>query len=181
MKPKVLTNRNLRLPYGVAQCNVHVIRELPLPFEPATTPHDPARPIDTPDKVADMFTQFANWDPEWDWERESLCCFFLTTRRRMLAFQKLATGTMDTILVHARDVFRLAIVVNAAALVLAHNHPSGESSPSDADVRVTRDIRKAGELLKIELLDHVIVGNPALKPAGHRGWSSLREQGHFYS
>lgn len=79
---------------------------------------------------------------------------------------------MDTILVHPREVFRVAILAAASAIILMHNHPSGEATPSEADIRVTRDLIRAGQLLKIEVLDHVIVG------AGRH--VSLRELGYFY-
>jgi DNA repair protein RadC len=82
-------------------------------------------------------------------------------------------GTLDTILVHAREVFRGAIIAAAAAVVVMHNHPSGESTPSEADIKVTRDLIRAGQLLKIELLDHVIIGQ--------NRHQSLRELGYFYS
>jgi len=59
--------------------------------------------------------------------------------------------------VHPREVFRSAVIVAAAAVVLMHNHPSGEPQPSEADIKVTRDLIRAGQLLKIEVLDHVIV------------------------
>jgi DNA repair protein RadC len=78
---------------------------------------------------------------------------------------------MDTILVHPREVFRAAIIAGAAAVVLMHNHPSGEAQPSEADIKVTRDLIRAGQLLKIEVLDHVIVGNP--------NHCSLRELGYW--
>jgi DNA repair protein RadC len=65
---------------------------------------------------------------------------------------------MDTLLVHSREVFRAAIIASASAVVLAHNHPSGDPSPSEADLKVTRDLIRAGQLLKIEVLDHVIIG-----------------------
>ena len=78
---------------------------------------------------------------------------------------------MDTILVHPREVFRTAIVASASALILMHNHPSGEAQPSEADVKVTRDLIRAGQLLKIEVLDHVVVGRGEHK--------SLREMGYF--
>jgi len=80
---------------------------------------------------------------------------------------------MDTILVHPREVFRLAIMASAHAIVIMHNHPSGESTPSDADIKVTRDLIRAGQLLKIDVLDHVVIGN--------QNRSSLRELGHFYN
>ena len=73
----------------------------------------------------------------------------------------------------------ISIAANAAALVLAHNHPSGDPTPSDADVKVTRDLIRAGQLLKIEVLDHVILGRAT--PERARDYVSLRELGHFYS
>jgi DNA repair protein RadC len=81
----------------------------------------------------------------------------LNTRRRVKAHQIVSFGTHDTILVHPLTVFRLAVITSAAALVLMHNHPSGESAPSEADIKVTRDLIRAGQLLKIEVLDHVIM------------------------
>jgi len=95
----------------------------------------------------------------------------LNTRRRVKGHQLISIGTLDTILVHPRGVFRGAIVAAAAAVVIMHNHPSGEAQPSEADIKVTRDLIRAGQLLKIEVLDHVIMGNP--------GHCSLREVGYF--
>ncbi len=79
---------------------------------------------------------------------------------------------MDTILVHPREVFRLAIMASAHSIVIMHNHPSGESTPSEADIKVTRDLIRAGQLLKIDVIDHVVIGN--------QNRSSLRELGCFY-
>jgi len=64
-------------------------------------------------------------------------------------------------------------MASAAAIIIAHNHPSGDSTPSDADIKITRDLIRAGQLLKIEVLDHIVMGNP--------GHTSLRSLGHFYS
>jgi DNA repair protein RadC len=80
-------------------------------------------------------------------------------------------GTMDTCLIHPREVFRSAVIGAASALVLIHNHPSGDPTPSEADIKVTRDLIRAGQLLKIEVLDHVVMGTPKN--------SSLRELGFF--
>ncbi|HEV2211501.1 MAG TPA: JAB domain-containing protein [Verrucomicrobiae bacterium] len=76
-------------------------------------------------------------------------------------------------MVHPMSVFRLAIVASAPACILAHNHPSGQPGPSEADIKVTRDLIRAGQLLKIEVLDHVILGT------GNPGFCSLRELGFF--
>jgi DNA repair protein RadC len=96
----------------------------------------------------------------------------LNTRRRVKGHQLVTIGTLDTILMHPREVFRVAIIAAAAAIVIMHNHPSGDPTPSEADIKVTRDLIRAGQLMKIEVLDHVIVGNPAR--------CSLRELGYFY-
>ncbi len=82
-------------------------------------------------------------------------------------------GTMDTILCHPREIFRLAIMASAAAIIIAHSHPSGDPTPSEADIKITRDLIRAGQLLKIEVLDHIVIGNP--------NHSSLRSLGYFYS
>jgi DNA repair protein RadC len=97
----------------------------------------------------------------------------LNTRRKVKGFQLISIGTLDTILVHPREVFRGAIIAAAAAVVLMHNHPSGEPDPSEADIKVTRDLIRAGQLLKIEVLDHVIVSS--------QKHCSLRALGYFYS
>jgi DNA repair protein RadC len=97
----------------------------------------------------------------------------------LIRVEKISQGTLDTILVHARDVFRAAIIGNAAALVLVHNHPSGDPTPSEADIRVTRDLIRAGQLLKIELLDHVILGRATQQRT--KDWVSLRELGYFHT
>ena len=93
-----------------------------------------------------------------------------------------SNGTLDTILVHAREVFRPAIVANASAIILIHNHPSGEHSPSEADIKITRDLIRAGQLLKIDVLDHIIcVRQQDTDPAKvSRPYCSLRELGYFY-
>jgi len=105
-------------------------------------------------------------------EVESFVVLLLNTRRRVKGHVLVSTGTLDTILVHPREVFRPAIIGAAAAIVLMHNHPSGDSSPSEADIKVTRDLIRAGQLLRIEVLDHVIVG------AGET-FTSLRTLGYF--
>ena len=109
---------------------------------------------------------------------ETLQVLLLNTRRRLIRIEEICDGTIDTILVHPREVFKTAIAANAAAVVLAHNHPSGDPSPSEADIKVTRDLIRAGQLLKIEVLDHVILGRAtASRP---KDYVSLRELGHFY-
>ena len=110
---------------------------------------------------------------------ETLQVLLLNTRRRLIRTAEITDGTLDTILVHPREVFKAAIAANAAAVVLAHNHPSGDPTPSEADIKVTRDLIRAGQLLKIDVLDHVIIGHAT--PERPKDYASLRELGYFYS
>ena len=109
--------------------------------------------------------------PYFNPECECLVVLILNTRRKIKGHYFVSVGTMDTILGHPREVFRLAIMASAAAIVIMHNHPSGESTPSEADIKVTRDLIRAGQLLKIDLVDHVVIGN-----CNH---TSLRALGFF--
>jgi len=110
---------------------------------------------------------------------ETFQALLLNTRRRLIREVQISDGTLDTLLVHPREVFKAAIAANAAAIVLVHNHPSGDPTPSEADIKVTRDLIRAGQLLKIEVLDHIIIGSPGRAPA--KEYSSLRELGYFYA
>ena len=111
---------------------------------------------------------------------ETLQVLLLNTRRRLIRVaEEISDGTIDTLLVHPREVFRAAIAANAAAIVLAHNHPSGDPTPSEADIKVTRDLIRAGQLLKIDVLDHVIIGRAT--PERPKDYVSLRELGYFYT
>ena len=78
---------------------------------------------------------------------ETLQVLLLNTRRRLIRVEEVTDGTIDTLLVHPREVFKRAITANASAVVLAHNHPSGDPTPSEADIKVTRDLIRAGQLL----------------------------------
>jgi DNA repair protein RadC len=130
--------------------------------------------LDTPDRIADLLRE-----DNRVYEVEHFQVVLLNTRRRLIAIEKVSQGTLDTILVHPREVFKSAISSNAAAIVLAHNHPSGDPTPSEADVKVTRDLIRAGQLLKIEVLDHVIIGRATSDRP--KDYVSLRELGYFYT
>jgi len=110
---------------------------------------------------------------------EEFQVLLLNTRKRLIRAEKISEGTLDTILVHPREVFRSAISANAAGIILVHNHPSGDPAPSDADIKVTRDLIRAGQLLKIEVVDHIIIGRATAERT--KDFSSLRELGYFYS
>lgn len=90
---------------------------------------------------------------------EVFSCLFLDNRHRLIAFDELFRGTIDGASVHPREVIRQALTRNAAAVIVAHNHPSGVMEPSQADEAVTRRLKQALELVDIRLLDHLIVGD----------------------
>jgi DNA repair protein RadC len=128
--------------------------------------------LDNPESIAGLLRE-----ENRVYEVEHFQVVLLNTRRKLISVQKISQGTLDTILVHPREVFRTAIAAGASAIVLAHNHPSGDPTPSEADIRVTRDLVRAGQILKIEVLDHVILGRRSLERA--RDYVSLRELGCF--
>jgi DNA repair protein RadC len=126
---------------------------------------------ETPDQAAEYWRLHVATNPYFNPECECLVVLLLNTRRRVKGHQLVTIGTIDTILVHPREVFRVAVISSAAAVILMHNHPSNDPTPSEADIKVTRDLIRAGQLLKIEITDHVIMGNP--------NFCSLRALGYF--
>ena len=103
---------------------------------------------------------------------ETFQILLLNTRRRLIRVEQVSQGTLDTILVHPREVFKSAIAARAATIVLVHNHPSGDPTPSEADIKVTRDLIRAGQLMKMEVLDHVILGRATVDRP--KDYASLR-------
>lgn len=103
-------------------------------------------------------------------DREAFVVLLLDVKHRIIAEEVISIGILDGALIHPREVFKAAIAASAAAVIVAHNHPSGDPHPSGADREVTARLRKAGELLGIPLLDHVIVGSTG-------AYYSFREEG----
>ena len=100
---------------------------------------------------------------------EVFCCLFLDNRHRVLRFDELFRGTIDGTSVYPREVVKEALAVNAAAVILAHNHPSGVAEPSQADERITKRLKSALELVDIRLLDHLIIGDGRATSLASRG------------
>jgi DNA repair protein RadC len=100
---------------------------------------------------------------------EMFCCLYLDNRHHVLRFDELFRGTIDGTSVYPREVVKEALAINAAAVILAHNHPSGVAEPSEADERITRRLKAALGLVDIRLLDHLIVGNGTTTSLASRG------------
>lgn len=136
--------------------------------------HGESPVLDNPEAIADFLRE--------ENRAHDVECFrvlLLNTRRRLIRMEYISDGTVDTILVSPREVFKAAIAANASAIVLLHNHPSGDPTPSEVDIKVTRDLIRAGQLLKIDVLDHVVLGRRTAERA--KDYASLRELGYFYS
>lgn len=130
--------------------------------------------LDNPQAIADLLREQNRLK-----DVETFQILMLNVRRRLIRVEQVSQGLLDTLLVHPREVFKSAIGARASAIVLVHNHPSGDPTPSEADIKVTRDLIRAGQLIKIEVIDHVILGlATAERP---KDYSSLRELGYFYS
>jgi DNA repair protein RadC len=104
-----------------------------------------------------------------DRPHEVFCCLFLDNRHRVLAFEELFRGTLSGTAVYPREVVRRALAHNAAAVIFAHNHPSGVAEPSRADELLTRRLREALELVDIRTLDHLVVGDGEVVSFSERG------------
>lgn len=108
--------------------------------------------INSPSHAAKVLGKFIG-----DSDRENFSIIVLDTKHQINAIHNVSIGTLNSTLVHAREVFKLAILHNAAAIIIGHNHPSGDTTPSMADLEQTKKLVEAGEILGIEIIDHLIV------------------------
>ena len=107
-------------------------------------------------------------------DRESLRVVLLDAKQRLLTIQEISRGSLNESLAHPREIFKPAIAHSAYSFILVHNHPSGDPSPSEADLRLTRRLAEAARILQVTLLDHVIIGLPQ---PGRSGYFSFKEAG----
>lgn len=110
--------------------------------------------INTPDDVAKLLMQKMRY-----LDREHFMVLLLNTRHAVLAIETVSIGSLSSTIIHPRELFKQAIKRSAAAIILVHNHPSGDPEPSNEDRAITRRMVEIGKLLGIEVLDHIIIGN----------------------
>lgn len=103
-------------------------------------------------------------------DREQLIVCCLDTKNQPTAIHTVSVGSLDSSIVHPREVFKVAILANSASIIVFHNHPSGDPQPSSEDISITTRLKDCGELLGIQLLDHIIIGDD-------KNYSSLKEKG----
>jgi DNA repair protein RadC len=116
--------------------------------------YSPRRPLQSAREVFEAFR--SHFEPL---DREQFVTVILDGRNQVVGFNVVSTGTLTSSLVHPREVFKAAILANAAAIILVHNHPSGDPDPSDEDKALTRRLKEAGDLIGIRVLDHVVIGD----------------------
>ncbi|MCK5861803.1 MAG: DNA repair protein RadC [Candidatus Hydrogenedentes bacterium] len=126
----------------------------------------PARRITKIEDAVDIIAPYMRL-----YETEAFLCLYLSTKNEVLQIEEISRGGMDWAGIQPRDVYRQALREGAHALILAHNHPSGDPEPSDADILVTKKLAKAADILGLRLLDHVIIGD------GDHKYVSLKERG----
>jgi len=166
-----LTPEDLRSYSGIGgvkafqlQATIEIARRILSPGEAAPL-------MDSPDKIYEWLRPMTDGEPV-----EKFWVLSLNRKNRLLRCKAVTSGTATASLVHPREVFREAIRNSASALVCAHNHPSGDPSPSQADIRATRQLREAAKVIQLDLLDHVIIGQQEHDPLGS-GFYSFAEAG----
>lgn len=122
------------------------------------------RPITSPERAADELSFLGDADVEECW------MLALNTRHHIIERVMISRGSIDHTFMSPREVYRAALQLNTAAIVLAHNHPSGDPNPSRDDERVTRRLAEAGELMGVDLLDHVVIGGTSWVSMARKGF-----------
>ena len=116
--------------------------------------YDSSRPVDCPDAVRSLLEQYFQ-----DLDREHFATIHLDRKGGVLGINTVSIGGLFTSIAHPREVFKPAIILGTSSLILAHNHPSGDPEPSKEDLGTTKRLVECGELLGIEILDHIILGD----------------------
>lgn len=129
---------------GLDVINIQMIRERHLLYN--------GNRLTQPEQAAEAFCSFVG-NPD----REYFIAFLLDGKNRITSMHQVSQGSLNQSIVHPRETFKAAILANAAAVILAHNHPTGDLTPSSEDIAITRRLKEAGELLGVRVLDHIII------------------------
>lgn len=136
--------------------------------------NEKSEPFHGPECITHAWKTYIRNEPWFTEAQEMFVVFHLDTKNKIIGHHLVSLGTLDATFSHPRDVFRAAVMNNAASIIAVHNHPSGNTFPSDADIRITCNLIKCGNHLDIKLLDSIIVDNEG------ESYCSLKERGYFY-
>ena len=136
-----------------AKVRIQLVRE---------TPDYPSPQITGPDDVRTVLQGYFQAQ-----DREHLVCLHLSSSNKILGIEVVSIGSLNASIVHPREVLKSAVLSNAASIILAHNHPSGELKPSKEDLAVTERIKQACQIMDIKLLDHIIFGHHGIYSIMH--------------
>lgn len=128
-------------------------------------------PIDTPEAVSELLG-----DEMRSLRVESLRVLAVNSRFHLIAIEEMSRGTVDETIAHPRDILRVALLHRAFGLLVVHNHPSGDPSPSNADLQFTLKLKQAGDLMQVPIIDHVILGTEGF---AHAPYYSFKEAGYL--
>ena len=128
----------------------------------------------TPEDLAMFWENEVKKSAWFQEDKECFVVFFLNAKNYVSGYNLVTLGLLDSSLVHPREVFRPAIIGGAAAIVVAHNHPTGDPTPSAEDIRITKQLVEAGKIVDMKVLDHVVIGNKAIDG---KGFCSMRSNG----
>ncbi len=153
-----------------------MVREVALRTVSECPATDALQSASSPQQAAQFYRQYIAVSGNYNADVEHFAVLMLNRKNQVIGWTMVSTGTATASLAHPREVFRAAILASASAVVLCHNHPSGDPAPSAADLQVTRQLKAAGQVVDISVMDHVIVGRQSEDPTG-RGYFSFREAG----
>jgi len=126
--------------------------------------------VSNPRTVQEVLSKVLNSENEVDRMKEHFWVIGLSTRNAIQYIDLVSLGTLNASLVHPREVFRFSILKAVSSIILSHNHPSGDSEPSEEDLRITKRLVEAGKIIGIEVLDHIVIG-------GRDSFYSFKERG----
>jgi DNA repair protein RadC len=121
------------------------------------------------DSIADSKAIYQQMTDIKDIDKEMFVCFCLDTHNKIISREIISIGSLNTSLIHPRELFKSAILKSANSIIVAHNHPSGDSQPSTEDIEITKQLVKAGKILGIPLLDHIVVGHNSYVSMTNKG------------
>lgn len=132
------------------------LRKYTLKVSETEVKYDARRSMNNPDTV---FKVLFDYYKEYGEDKEKFIALLLDNKNKILAIDEVSVGTLDTALVHPREVFRKAILSGAKSIITAHNHPSGDATPSEDDKRICKRLSDVGRIIGIDIIDNVIIGN----------------------